>query len=51
MNVGLDQVIEKNQAGPLMCTSASSEFTMPKDGWKIHTKIRDEATTGTIEGM
>ena len=51
MNVGLDQVIEKNQAGPLTCTSDSSAFTMPNDGWKIQTKISDEATTGTIDGM
>ena len=51
MNVGFDQVIEKNHAGPVMCTSDSSEFTMPNDGWKIQTKISDEATTGTIDGM
>ena len=51
MNVGFDQVIEKNQAGPLTWTSDSSEFTMPNDGWKIQTKISDEATTGTIDGM
>ena len=51
MKVGFDHVIEKNHGGPLTWTSDSSEFTMPNDGWKIQTKIRDEATTGTIDGM
>ena len=48
---GFDQAIEKNHAGPWMWTFESSELTMPNDGWKIQTKIMDEATTGTIDGM
>jgi hypothetical protein len=51
MNVGLDQVIEKNHVGPLMWTSDSREFTIPNEGWNIHTKMSDDATTGTIDGM